>query len=1120
MLRLSLLLLALNVSAYAQEEADEGYRPPIEPASDEGALAMARFELAEGFEVNLWAAEPLLANPVCFAIDSVGRVFVAETFRLHAGVTDMRQHQDWLDEDLASRTVAERIAMMARHEGELTAGYGTEHDRVRLLVDTDGDGKADQDTVFADGFLDPAAGIAAGLLPHEGGVYYTCIPDLWKLVDADGDGVAEARESLHTGFGVNIALLGHDMHGLRIGPDGMLYFSIGDRGFHVETGGPSGTETFAHPHAGAVLRCELDGSNLEIYATGLRNPQELVFDDQGNLFTGDNNSDGGDKARWVYVLEGGDSGWRYPYQWITQPNLRGPWNAEKQWHPPHEGQPAFLNPPITNFTSGPSGLAYYPGGAIWDYAWERTFFLCDFRGNPSSSGIHSFKNKAKGAGFELVEAQKFLWNSLATDVDFGPDGALYVSDWVAGWNMTGKGRIYRVTPEGFADNWRAQDVQKLLAAGMRGRTPTELGTLLNHDHRDVRQGAQFELVRLAREEGSDAAQSTLHAMAVNRQRSSFQRLHGVWGIAQLVRTDPTRAELAKQLPALLDDLDHELRAQTAKAIGHLRYAEATPRLVAALEDRAPRVRMYAAEALGRLGVQRAVGPILAMLERNGDKDPWLRHAGVWALVSIGDRDAVLRQAEHASPAVRRAVTVALRRWGDARIARMLADPEPTIAAEAARAIYDVPIEDAFGALAARIDAEPTADHYFGRRVLCANRYLGGAGAALKIGALAANAAASPALRTEALEILAEWQAPGPRDRIVGAWRPLGERPAEEVTPAIEAAQAGLEHWEGDERVAWARLLREHPEAAALRTLVPLLSSADDGWRVRRESLETLILARVDLGIDVLEVAVRDADGRVRARAYQELGKTDPARAIAKLREAIAAGEDAARQESVHTLAAIEAPEVEPVLRTLLASLPGSAEHDPIEVDVVAVCSERGEAFAADVTAYRERAAARTPDYADWSGTLVGGDWKNGRKIFREKAVVACLRCHAVGTDGVSEVGPNLGGIGLARTRQELLESIVFPNKVLGEGFENWILVLDDDTMVVGRIAEETPESLRVLTYENGEVGEVELDPQTVATRKKDVSPMPSDLASHLSPAEMRDLVEFLATRSDEAFVPK
>ena len=101
------------------------------------------------------------------------------------------------------------------------------------------------------------------------------------------------RKPLHHGYGVHVGFLGHDLHGLRFGPDGRLYFTIGDRGLNVTT---MDGQDLAVPDTGRVLRCDPDGTDLEVFATGLRNPQELAFDEFGNLFTGDNNSDGGDRA--------------------------------------------------------------------------------------------------------------------------------------------------------------------------------------------------------------------------------------------------------------------------------------------------------------------------------------------------------------------------------------------------------------------------------------------------------------------------------------------------------------------------------------------------------------------------------------------------------------------------------------------------------------------------------------------------------------------------------------------------------------------------------------------------------------------------------------------------------
>ncbi len=494
--RIRLILLTLwtatalsSASSEPEKPSAHPYEPNVSVATPDAARAIASFRIPSGMKLELFASEPMPANPVSFGFDEKGRVDVVETFRLHEGVTDNRGHMSWLNDDLASKTVADRVAMYKKHLGKEAATYGAEHDRIRLVEDRDGDGKADHATVFADGFHDLADGLASGVLARKGDVYFTDIPSLYLLKDTNGDDKADVRKTLHTGYGVHVAFLGHDLRGLRFGPDGRLYFSVGDRGLNVTT--PDGKTLFA-PDRGSILRCEADGSGLEIYATGLRNPQELAFDDLGNLFTVDNNSDSGDKARLVYVMEGGDSGWRIGFQYLESPVSRGPWNAEKLWYPHFKGQAAYIVPPLVNLSDGPSGLTFNPGSTLLPSKYDRHFFLADFRGSSNGSGVRSFTVKPKGAAYELADSTQLLWGILATDVDFGPDGALYVSDWVQGWEMTGKGRIDKLTDPS-VDRTKADEVKRLLAEGFEKRVTDELIKLLAHADQRVRQEAQFAL---------------------------------------------------------------------------------------------------------------------------------------------------------------------------------------------------------------------------------------------------------------------------------------------------------------------------------------------------------------------------------------------------------------------------------------------------------------------------------------------------------------------------------------------------------------------------------------------------------------------------------------------------
>ena len=398
------------------------------------------------------------------------------------------------------------------------------------------------------------------------------------------------------------------------------------------------------PDTGSVLRCNPDGTELEVFATGLRNPQELAFDEYGNLFTGDNNSDSGDKARWVYVVEGGDSGWRIGYQFIAGPVSRGPWNEEKLWHPASGRQAAYIVPPIANLADGPSGLTYDPGVSLLPDRYKDHFFLVDFRGASGQSGIRTFAVKPKGASFELVDSQQFVWCMLATDVDFGPDGALYFSDWVEGWDKPNKGRIYRVLDPARRDDPAVREVKRWLAEGMEKRSSRRARHAAGSRRHagsaggPVRAGTPGIEGRGPWHEGNptDRPRAILVQVAA-KSGTTLARIHAIWGL----EPDCPRASgksgasgLWPALEPLLGDRDPEVRAQAAKVLGESREVSALDKLVGLLKDQSPRVRFFAALALGKLGRNEAVGPLLEMLRDNADKDPYLRHAGVMGMVGV------------------------------------------------------------------------------------------------------------------------------------------------------------------------------------------------------------------------------------------------------------------------------------------------------------------------------------------------------------------------------------------------------------------------------------------------------------------------------------------------------
>jgi len=1118
--------------------AAEAYNPPIAAASAEAAQATAAIGLPAGFRAELVAAEPELANPVAFTFDDRGRILVCETFRTDRGAEDNRRHMNWLDDDLAARSIEDRLAYIRKHVGPDLKAYTAEHDRLRLLVDRNADGRFEGSTIFADGFNDVLDGIGAGVLARNGEVFYTCIPHLWRLRDGNDDGVADDRQPLHRGYGVRFAFYGHDLHGLCWGPDGRLYFSIGDRGLNI----PLADGPIVMPDRGGVLRCEPDGSGLEVVHEGLRNPQELAFDDFGNLFTGDNNSDGEDRARFVHVIDGGDSGWRMHYQYQSD---RGPWGREKLWQTAFDGSAAYALPPLTHVASGPAGLCFDPGVGLPPQFAGR-FFLCDFHGTSAGSGVNAITVAARGAGFEVTASEPFAKHVLASDCEFGPDGDLYLLDFVEGWRGPNKGRIHRVvrtgrTPE---EELLQTETRRLLTTDFAARDTKELLDLLGHGDRRVRLFAQFAI----------AAQPTppvdrLATLAADTSLAVQPRIHALWALGQIGRSRSAAAASAAATvldtaASLVPDTEREPLAQACRVLGDLRLAAAMPLLVERLRDDSPRVRFYAAQGLGRIGDAAAIEPLVTLLRTDATThladfqhcDRALRQAATVALArcagyrspglppaSAASGDLLEPFITDASSEVRLGIAVALRRLASPLLARCLDDTDPRVVLEAARGIYDEPTAAALPALAALASRFPAvcgqttttpaatpaatfdADPVW-RRVIAANDILGQRENVAALVGLASRSELPSPLRQLAIDCLRDWAQPPVRDRVLGSSRPAAARDASvvaaEVGTGLTALRAAAGPLGPDVLLAAASL--GVPGTGRLIADAAVDRATDAAKRVAL--IEALRKANAPELSAVMTTLLNDADPQVRAGALRSLATIAPDDFLKAAATVVTGDAIPELQATLDAVAGMKGDMATAIVRTAIDRMQQGTLPPEVHLEALEAAAAR-KLSTSDLPTPAAAEGPSADPLASYRRSLFGGDVARGEAVFLNKTAVSCSRCHKVGSRG-GEVGPNLTGIGLARTRETLLESIVEPNAAISPGYGTLTLVLDDGTTVSGVFRGEHEQEIELMLAD----GSRRTIPVTeIEDRAVGLSAMPADIRDKLTPRELRDLVEYLVS---------
>ncbi len=1070
-----------------------------------------------------------ITSPTALTFDEKGNIYVSETHRFRKGIEDDRNHLYWYLDDLAAQTTDDRRALHKKWEGKLSNEYMTAVSEViRRFSDTDNDGKIDDSKVFADSFNDVLDGTAAGVFSYEGALYFACIPKIYKLLDENNDGISDKREIVEEGFGVRISLSGHDMNGFTLGPDGRIYGTIGDRGFSLKT--KEGKELH-YPNEGAAFRFEPDGTNFELMHTGLRNPKEIVFDELGNAFTVDNNSDQGDAARIVYLVEGGDSGWQMEHQamhtfyreigLVKRPLSR--WMDEKMWELRNDKQPAYILPPSAHLTAGPSGLTYHPGIGFLENEKGR-FLICDYKGGASSSGIWSFAMEPDGAGMTMTDSRKFFWGVAATDIEYSFDGRLFITDFVTGWQSHDAGRLLSLDAgeNTYAKN-EARSAAEIIAKGFDDRSSDELTKLLNHPDSRVRLRAQISLTRK-----SDAVASFKKA---TESKELLQRIHGIWGLGIVARrgsvpsptgkfatipTESLRQSAFTVLIELLQDPDPEIRTQTLRAISDTPFSgEALP-LGTLLDDPSPRVRFAAGIAIGKLKAIGHYSAVLNFIKKNNNRDLYLRHAGIYALEHIvKDHYQLGALSSFDSPAVRLAAVVALRRLKSEEIARFINDPDPSVQDEVIRAVCDLDMQNIRPLAAALLDNTDSRKWapMILRRLVNNSYRLGTDENASRILKLIANTSVPSEVKEEALRLLAIWEQPLPVDPVTAHFRPLEKRDLTTFKPILNAALPSLLKTEGFVLTGALDLIDHYHlsvaglDAASLRTLI---SNPDLPAEARAKAL-TIFAERKEPGLAEYLIEISNDPADLPAiKALEILVSISPETALPALEKSIETGTTARAQKAWEHLAKIPGDESAAFISKNLTKLKEANGISPTGVEILAVAAQRPEQTVKDALAAYEKHIAESKDtLAKYNITLEGGDPQKGALLFNSHPAGQCMRCHKANENPKAEggdAGPNLAGIGKIHDSKYLLQALVEPGAVVAPGYGVVTVTFKNGAVLGGTLVEETPDHLIVTAPDKTWL----IKRTDIASFTPPVSAMPP-MGFMMQPAEIRDLVAWLGS---------
>ena len=557
-----------NIPNYERRPEPLQYQLPLSPED-----SMKYTQVPVGFHMELFAAEPDVINPIYMAWDERGRLWVVETVDYPNEFKDGRKGND----------------------------------RIKICEDTDGDGKADKFTVFAEGFNIPTSMTFA-----RGGIILAHAPEFYFLKDTDGDDKADVREVLFTGWGVGDTHAGPS--NLRYGFDNWIYGTVGYARFTGSLGGKQ------HNFGMGVFRFKPDASDIEFLHQFNNNTWGLGFNAAGDVFgsTANNNPTffGGIPA----TVFGEDR--QMSAKMIAD---------SRSFHPitPNIRQVDAFNA----YTAG-CGHAFASSAAFPKKYRDRAAFIC----GPTGNLLGSYYITQKGAGYSAKNGFSFVasadeWFSPIV-AEVGPDGHLWIADWYnfiiqhnptpsigrggyAARNGRGNahinpnrdrqhGRIYRVVWEG---------AQKSKITSLANASPLQLVEALDNDNLFWRQTAQRLIVNDRMFDKVEALQNRVLLPGVGA-------IHALWALKGLDKINENTIKSA------LKNKDAAVRRNAVRALENKKTDEELLYNSSTLTDKDLLVRLSAIVKLAQFNetpVHKRAAGILSEDEIN-NKDEWLKLA--------------------------------------------------------------------------------------------------------------------------------------------------------------------------------------------------------------------------------------------------------------------------------------------------------------------------------------------------------------------------------------------------------------------------------------------------------------------------------------------------------------